>query len=274
MDIQRHQHPKILRVERLCRRFGGVMAVHEVSFELGSGELVGLIGPNGAGKTTVFNLITGLDRSDSGNVYFGDREITRQPAHKIVRWGIARTFQNIRLLNQLSVLDNVKIAYHNHVRYHFLHAVLRLPKFYADEHAITERAIKFLELFGLAGVMTERADSLCYGERRRLEIARSLATEGTVLLLDEPAAGMNPRETQELMDMIRRINTEFGLSLLLIEHDMKLVMSICQRVIVMDHGKIIASGSPTVIQRDPAVIEAYLGVRRTSPLKRHGILDC
>jgi branched-chain amino acid transport system ATP-binding protein len=252
----------LLFVEGLCKRFGGVRAVDQVAFEVRRGEIVGLIGPNGAGKTTVFNLITGLTVPDAGQVYFDRRYITGWPAHRIVRQGLARTFQNIRLLGHLSVLDNVKIAYHHHFRYHLLEAMLRLPRFHREEREIAEKSRGFLRLFGLDHLAELEAAALPYGQRRRLELARALATEGNLLLLDEPAAGMNPRETDELMAMIRRLNTEFGVTILLIEHDMRLVMSICQRLVVMDHGSVIATGTPDEVRRNPTVIAAYLGASR------------
>jgi len=251
-----------LFVENLSKNFGGVRAVGDVSFEVKRGEIVGLIGPNGAGKTTVFNLITGMETPDGGKVYFDRQFITDMKAHHIVKLGLARTFQNIRLLEELSVLDNVKIAYHYHFRYSLLHAMFRLPRFFREEREIREKSRQFLELFELGRLADEPANSLPYCQRRKLEIARAWATEGSMLLLDEPAAGMNPNETADLMRMIRRINEEFGVTILLIEHDMKLVMSICSQIVVMDHGAVIAHGPPDEVRNDPAVIEAYLGVKR------------
>lgn len=256
---------RLLYVEDLDKHFGGVRAVQAVSFEVKRNEIVGLIGPNGAGKTTVFNLITGMETADAGQVYFDRRFITGMQAHKIVALGLARTFQNIRLLPCLTVLDNVKIAYHYHFKYHLFDAMLRLPRFFREEREIAEKSMQFLALFGLDRVAHERANALPYGQRRRLELARALATEGSLLLLDEPAAGMDPRETAELMAMIQRINREFDVTILLIEHDMRLVMSICQRIVVMDHGQVIATGPPEAIRNDPKVIEAYLGVEREAP---------
>lgn len=245
--------------EGLSKRFGGLQAVDDVSLEIRTGEIVGLIGPNGAGKTTVFNLITGLEKADRGELYFRREFITGLPAHRIARRGLARTFQNIRLLRHLSVLDNVKIAYHNHIRYNLVEAALRLPKFRRVEAEIERKAREFLELLGLAELADEPAGGLPYGQRRRLEIARALATEAELLLLDEPAAGLNPAETCELSGLIRRLRDEFGVTILLIEHDMKLVMSLCDRVVVLNFGKVIASGPPAEVRRNPEVIAAYLG---------------
>ena len=253
-----------LFVEGLAKAYGGVRAADEVSFAVRRHEIVGLIGPNGAGKTTVFNLITGMDAPDAGEVFFDRQYITHRPAHQIVRLGLARTFQNIRLLGHLSVLDNVMIAYHPHFRYHLVDAMLRLPRFHREEREIARKALAFLALVGLADQAALPAAALPYGQRRKLELARALATEGSLLLLDEPAAGMNPQETGELMALIQRLHGELGLSILLIEHDMRLVMSICTRLVVMDHGRVIASGPPAAIRHDPLVIEAYLGVKRAA----------
>jgi len=249
----------LLRAENLVKSFGGLRAVDGFTLSVRSKELVGLIGPNGAGKTTVFNLLTGLESADSGKILFNNYEITGLPAHVISHRGLSRTFQNIRLLKNLSVLENIKIAYHQHVRYNLLDAVVRSRRFRREEREIEIKSLEFLEIFGLRRARHQLASSLPYGLQRKLEIARALATESRLLLLDEPAAGMNPRETSELMDLIREIQDRFDLSILLIEHDMKLVMNICERVVVMDAGKIIAKGRPEEIRGDPAVIEAYLG---------------
>jgi branched-chain amino acid transport system ATP-binding protein len=249
----------LLRAENLAKSFGGLRAVDGFTLSIRSRELVGLIGPNGAGKTTVFNLLTGLESPDSGKILFNNYEITGLPAHVISHRGLSRTFQNIRLLRNLSVLENIKIAYHQHVRYNLLDAVIRTRRFRREERKIELKSLEFLEIFGLRGVHDQMASALPYGLQRKLEIARALATESRLLLLDEPAAGMNPRETAELMDLIRQIQDRFDLSILLIEHDMKLVMNICERVVVMDAGKIIAKGKPEEIRGNPAVIEAYLG---------------
>ncbi len=252
----------ILQSDNVTKRFGGVVAADEVSFRMKQHEILGLIGPNGAGKTTMFNLITGLDTPDEGEIRFNGRSIARMSAHQVVRTGIARTFQNIRLLGHLSVLDNVKIAFHIHIQYGLMSAALRLPRYFREERMITEKSRAYLELLHLDKDRHLLASSLPYGSRRKLEIARAMATGANLLLFDEPAAGMNPQETSELMTIIRRINREYGLSILLIEHDMRLVMSLCERLVVMDHGKVIATGEPNVVKCDCAVIEAYLGVKK------------
>lgn len=249
----------LLRAEGLVKDFGGLRAVDDFSLSIGSNELVGLIGPNGAGKTTVFNLLTGLDTLDAGEIRFNNYVISGLPAHRISHRGLSRTFQNIRLLRNLSVLENVKVAYHQHVRYNLLDAVLRTRPFRAEEEEIERKSLEFLEIFGLGDVRHRLASNLPYGLQRKLEIARALATESHLLLLDEPAAGMNPSETAELMELIRRIQDRFGLSILLIEHDMRLVMNVCERIVVLDAGRQIAAGAPEEIRNSPAVIEAYLG---------------
>jgi branched-chain amino acid transport system ATP-binding protein len=246
----------------LCKSFGGVKAVVDFSLELSSREIVGLIGPNGAGKTTVFNLITGLDRPDAGELYFQRDYITHEPAHRIARLGIARTFQNIRLLGHLSVLDNVKMAYHCHIRYNLFHAALRLPRYHRVEADIAAKSMQFLELFGLERDAQALASALPYGKRRRLELARALATGASLLLLDEPGAGLNPAETAELTQLIRRLRDEFDVTILLIEHDMKMIMNLCERIVVLNFGRIIAQGTPAQLKTNEAVIEAYLGKPR------------
>lgn len=253
---------KLLYAESLSKSFGGLKAVDNFAIELDEGEIVGLIGPNGAGKTTVFNLITGMEAPDSGRIYFRRQFIHGLPAHRVARLGVARTFQNIRLLDSLSVLDNVKVAYHSHIGYGLLDAALRLPKFHAVEREIAEKSMEFLSLFDLADLAGLHAASLPYGMRRKLEIARALATEASLLLLDEPAAGLNPYESAELAELIRRIRDEFRVTVLLIEHDMKMVMNLCERIVVLNFGQVIAQGPPARVKADPAVIEAYLGVER------------
>ncbi len=249
----------ILEIQGLTKRFGGVRAVERVDLRIGAGELVGLIGPNGSGKTTVFNLITGIYRPDAGAVAFRGTNLAGLPPHRINRLGVARTFQNIRLFRNLTVLDNVRIARHARVSYGPASALCRTGTFHRGEKDIQEKVNYLLSIFQLEHRKTEPAGALAYGDQRRLEIARALASEPSLLLLDEPAAGMNPYEVGRLMELIRDIRERFGLAVVLIEHQMRLVMGICERVAVMDFGHVIAEGPPDEIRADRRVIEAYLG---------------
>ena len=251
----------ILEVQGLTRYFGGVRALDGVDFRIGRGELAGIIGPNGSGKTTLFNVITGIYRPDRGVVSLEEGEITRLPPDEIARRGIARTFQNIRLFRELTVVDNVRIAHHPHVGYGAIAALLRTGAFYREERRTREQAEEFLSIFSLQDRGKALAKNLPYGDQRKLEIARALASRPKVLLLDEPAAGMNPSEVTTLMEFILRIRERFSLTVLLIEHQMRLVMGICERLIVMDFGQVIARGLPGEIRRNHQVIEAYLGKR-------------
>jgi branched-chain amino acid transport system ATP-binding protein len=249
----------LLEIKGLTKEFGGLKAVNNFDIEIFPGELVGLIGPNGAGKTTVFNLITGIYVPTRGVIRFKDTNLVGFQPHEITQMGIARTFQNIRLFPNLTVLDNVRIAYHIHAGYSMYDAIVHNKRYDQHEKALTERAQEFLSVFNMHTRQGEIAKNLPYGEQRRLEIARALAASPQLLLLDEPAAGMNPKEVVELMDLIHFIRERFNLTILLIEHQMRVVMGICERITVMDFGEVIARGTPEVIQNDEKVIEAYLG---------------
>jgi branched-chain amino acid transport system ATP-binding protein len=249
----------ILTITELAKHFGGLIAVKSFGIDVPRDSLWGLIGPNGAGKTTVFNMITGIVPSTAGEIAFRGERIDGLEPHEITRLGIARTFQNIRLFQNLSVLDNVRIAYHPHAGYGLFDAILRTPTFIRKERDLTEQALDFLAIFKLDSIAHELARNLPYGEQRRVEIARALACKPSLVLLDEPAAGMNPREIVQLMELIHFIRDRFSLTILLIEHQMRVVMGICEHITVMDFGEVIARGTPEEIQADLKVIEAYLG---------------
>lgn len=249
----------LLEIEQLNHRFEGLHAVKDVSLQLRESELAGIIGPNGAGKTTVFNLITGVYRPYSGDIRFDGQSIIGLAPSQIVRRGIARTFQTIRLFRDLTVLDNVRIAHYQSGGYRLLSSFLRTPGMIRREAAIVHRSLELLDVFGLADVSNERAGNLSYGAQRQLEIARALATSPRLLLLDEPAAGMNPAEVEELSHLIQHVREQFKVTVLLIEHQMKMVMSICEHLTVLDFGQIIARGAPDDVRDDERVLEAYLG---------------
>lgn len=249
----------LLEVKNLGISFGGLRAVDGFNIQIEKGQLYGLIGPNGAGKTTVFNLLTGVYKPNEGIITLDGKNITGKKTIEINKEGIARTFQNIRLFKDMSVLDNVKVGLHNKHRYSTIEGILRLPKYRKVEKEMDERAMELLKVFDLDSQADQLASNLPYGKQRKLEIARALATEPKLLLLDEPAAGMNPNETQELMNTIHFVRDEFHMTILLIEHDMKLVSGICERLTVLNFGQVLAEGETSEVLNDPQVITAYLG---------------
>jgi branched-chain amino acid transport system ATP-binding protein len=249
----------VLEVKDLGIDFGGLTAVNDLNMEVYPGEIYGLIGPNGAGKTTVFNMLTKVYQPTRGTIHLDGQDMAKLNPVEANKAGVARTFQNIRLFSHMTVMDNVKIGLGNSIKYSTASAILRLPKYRAEEKKADEEAMELLKLFDLDDKAAMGAGNLPYGAQRRLEIARALATHPKLLLLDEPAAGMNPQETQELMDMIRKVRDHFGIAILLIEHDMKLVMGICDRITVLNYGMLLAQGVPSEIQSNPEVIKAYIG---------------
>jgi branched-chain amino acid transport system ATP-binding protein len=251
----------LLEAVKLTRSFGGVVAIEDYSLRVASNDLIGLIGPNGAGKTTVFNLLSGVLAPDAGRIFWRGSDVTDRPTHAIARLGLARTFQNIRLFLDLSVIENVMAGLHMRYGEGVLTTLLGLPRFGRAEATIRRRAREILELAGLQTLGPVRAGDLAYGDQRRVEIARALATEPRLLLLDEPAAGMNPSETQAVVELIRRVHEDFAVAVLVVEHDMRLIMNLCRHIQVLDRGRFLAAGTPEEIQADPGVVAAYLGTR-------------
>ena len=250
---------ELLKTDGVSKVFGGLKAVSNFDIEINEGELIGLIGPNGAGKTTAFNLLTGVYQPTTGTIDFAGKSLVGLKPYQITSRGIARTFQNIRLFSELTVLDNVKIAYDSHAKYSLVESVLRLGRYFKEEDEITKKSLELLKIFKLEDKAYEVAKNLPYGAQRRLEIARALATKPKLLLLDEPAAGMNPNETKELMETIHFVRDEFDMTVLLIEHDMKLVSGICEELTVLNFGQVLAQGKTSDVLNDPQVIRAYLG---------------
>lgn len=252
----------LLDVQGVEKRFGGILALSEYSLRIQKGELIGLIGPNGAGKTTVFNILSGVLTPTNGSIMFDNRELSGEGPAKIAQTGIARTFQNIRLFNEMSVLDNIRTGFHHSMGSGLFATLLQLSRHRSTEYSMTRRSQELAELIGISNLLDMKAGDLPYGDQRRLEIARALALGPKLLLLDEPAAGMNPGETEALVKTIKIIHKEFHLSILLVEHDMHLVMNLCERLQVLNHGRLLAEGTPAEIQNNPEVTEAYLGTGR------------